>query len=1726
MPTTFTSNVFSSTYKDDYDSSDNFHRILFNSGRALQARELTQMQTIIQEEIARLGSNLFTDGASVNPGGPSITNDYPFVKLETTPTDGPSLVGVELTGAVSTVKARVLEYVAPTSTDPATIYVRYTNTSGGSSGINPITFNSGEALTGAGVSVQSTDIPLINPAMGFGCKVFNDAGDFFVRGHFVRANAQGLIVSKYTKSPTATVGFKIIEDIVTVDDDTSLYDNQGSTPNITAPGADRYRIRMTLTTQTLVDSDISAGTTTNFMYYCRIVDGRIVDQVKGTDNYNRINDLLATRTKEESGNYIAKNFRASASQNTANTKTLLNISSGVAYVNGYRADNEVAKILEVDKPRDLSAVQNNETTGIRYGQYFICNLLLGKLDISTFETVNLRSAITHGGSTIGTARVRYVEEDGALFKVYLFDIKMNSGSVLRDVKSIGTSTIKYADIQLELGKAIIKESSRINMVFPLRHPRPELITDANFEVQRIVTGSTNGSGAVNIGGLGTGETYVNPTQAIVTRDDTGAVITPTIAVATDGSTLNITGAVASKALSVYAKVNISNATSRSKTLTSTLTFSGGVESDGTAASPTGTKFLNLHATDIHEVSVIKDGTSSGEDISARFTVDNGQRVSHYDNGRLVLNEGASVPSGDVYVEYKHFTHGTGDFFSRESYRGQLNYEDIPDFKVDNRNTVNLRDVIDLRPAVDSDGNFPTASINELPNSGDNFISDNTYYLRRTDKVVINTQGAVEAITGVSGFNSPVPPTPEDTLSLFEVEHNPYGLKPKDVVIRPVEARRFTMKDISKLEKRVERVEEATSLSLLELSADSLLVLDSDGRPRSKSGFFVDNFRHRKLSDAQNPMYRAAINPAKGVLQPQQIEDNVLLRYDSDKSSNTIIRGDTVYLNYEHVVAISQTQVTGALNVNPFGVITGIGNIELSPQGDEWIDTISLPDVVIQETATETVDDPIYVNIHPFHPGTSNFMNIPNGTIVNYYYGMGLCGTAMFNHYGTVTQTPGFDEIVKKDPDAPTGFSVVNQVVGPEVIREVIGTTEVSRILITKIRSRLVSFRARGLRPNTQYFPFFAQQSVSVFCREETGFKSSSTNIEMEKNQKPSPTAVHPTGSTDLITDEDGEILGSFFIPNNDTTSFETGEVEFALLDISNYDIENSTSLARINYIARGEEVTLENTVKETRVEQVREVIYNEFIQVQGQDPLAQTFRVTDASGMFLTKIDLFFKTRDDDNIPVQCQIRPVVNGVPSSTIIMGKGIQFVKRDSVALPAGQTAAQVIAAPTTFEFDEPIFLQPDTEFAIVLIAETTGYEAYVAETYQFELGSTAKKVNKQPAMGSLFKSQNGTTWSPDQTRDLMFILYKAEFDTAGGYAVFENGSIQPQPLIANSMFMSSGDATVSVLMPHHGFDSGDKVVITGLDSATKYNGVDGADIMGAKLITNFDEMGIQFEADSVASSGGRFGGTAVIADKQIQFDGFIPAITTLVPEKTRIKTSALFTTGTSLANKTGEQVRYQKSAITDLTAYKTDIRIRNENFFDVPQLVATDSNETLNIGAGEKSVTFKFDMTTTRKNVSPIIDAARASLTTLHNVCDNQASTTASGFNVPVDYVAETSSFGGSSIAKHITGVQYLEISAVGLKIVLSALRPEGSDFDLYYRVSNDGKSIYETDWTLHAAEQVVAPDAKSFREYRYLIGGVTGTLEAFTQYQIKLVMRTNNTSRIPKFQDLRTIALAV
>ena len=1712
MANTFTENSFSTTYKDDFTDSDNYHRVLFNSGRALQARELTQMQTIIQEEIARFGRNIFKDGASVNPGGPTITNDYEFIKLNTAtnalPTDTTTLVGTEFTGQTSGVKARVLQVVAAEGSDPATLYVQYTDTSSGTSGANPIRISAGEDINNGSdtLTVQSAA-----PAVGRGSKIANGAGDFFVRGHFVFVKPQELILSKYSRNPTKVVGFKITEDIVTVADDTALYDNQGATPNLSSPGADRYRITLTLTTQDQVAAD------ENFVYYCDVVDGQILDQVSGTEDYNKINEVLAERTREESGNYIVSPFTVDFSDSGSNL--IASVSDGIAYINGYRGASEVPRKLTIAKPRTTETF-NNEVTGISYGQYFLTDSAstLGRLNTNTQEVVNLRSGANHGGSTIGTAKVRYVEEDGSQFRVYLYDIKMNSGSALRQVRSVGTSTTDVINPTLEINQAVLKEGNLVNLVYPLPNPRPSDITDVDFEVQRQFTGPTNASGDITISVTASGETLVNTSQWIVTVDSSGAANTTGTFSGSASSSVTISGMSAvSKDVTIYAKVNKSQASARQKTLTET-TYSGAVESDGS-----GVKFVNLHAADIYDVISIKQTDSDGVDLSYLFTVDNGQRPGYYDNGRLVLETGATAPSGSIFTRFKHFTHGGGDFFDVTSYTGQVNYEDIPSFSIGPRTSVNLRDVIDFRSVVDSDGTFTGAGavVNEIPTNGDIFQGNATYYQPRRDKIVISTDGTVKNITGEAGFDAQFPETPENTLGLFLLEHNAYGLNDSDVSMTPLEAKRFTMQDINNLEKRVDRLEEVTSLSLLEVDTSALLVLDSAGNPRSKSGFFVDNFADRSFTDTENEENRSAIDPSRGLLSNQTDDNNINLVYDHSKSSNTILKGDNVYLNYTESVAISQTTISGFENVNPFAVITGEGSLTLSPASDEWFQTKYKPANVINKTAEEDLG---ILNEGRLRRGTANSRRRAGGNAWTWQpsswiplSGFGfLRGLNLFGGWlGVPTwNVNGVRTVESRRLSRRRQQTTFEQrvVVGERTTRKVTGDRTVSLTFLPFMRSRKIMFRAEGLRPNTRYFPFFDGKDVSDYCREET-FARFASGTSLSYGNRYRNNSTHPQGSTNLESNADGKIEGSFFLPSKSGgLQFRGGTREFKLLDINVDNDAGALSRASTNYTSQGTLDTRQQTITNTRITQVRRRRWTE---VTRRDPLAQSFYVNKPSGMFVTKVDVFFKSKDS-TVPIEMQIRPVVNGQPSATDIITNAIKFLSPSEVNTAASQTQAAAVAAPTTFEFDEPIFLNPNTEYCIVLLAESKEYEAYVAETYAFELGSTEKRVNRQPSMGSLFKSQNGSTWTPDQTKDLAFKIYQADFDTAGGYAVFENADVPDELLEENPFFTESGDATITMLFPNHGYSVGDTINITGLDSATRYNGILGSSIMNPTapngLVTAVDGFGLRFEADSVSTSAGRFGGSEVIIDQQLNFDVAIPNFTTILPDDTTLSYGAKFTTGSSLA---GSETRYQKDP-----NYSGDIQIGDENLFSRPRLIAKAANETTELGVGERSVTFKVDLGTTRSDVSPMIDAQRTSLTTISNLIDNQE------VNVPLNYQAETNAFGGSALSKHHTSVQNLEEDAVGLKVILAAVRPNGSHIDLYYRTANDGENIFDVDWTLQASETTVAPDGENFREYRYLIGGDGGDVNSFTQYQLKLVFRTNNQSRPPVVKDLRGIALAV
>ena len=99
-------------------------------------------------------------------------------------------------------------------------------------------------------------------------------------------------------------------------------------------------------------------------------------------------------------------------------------------------------------------------------------------------------------------------------------------------------------------------------------------------------------------------------------------------------------------------------------------------------------------------------------------------------------------------------------------------------------------------------------------------------------------------------------------------------------------------------------------------------------------------------------------------------------------------------------------------------------------------------------------------------------------------------------------------------------------------------------------------------------------------------------------------------------------------------------------------------------------------------------------------------------------------------------------------------------------------------TTIIFPSPVYLKGDSEHALVLLSESNEYNVWISRLGEIDITtqnlpeSQQVVVTQQPLLGSLFKSQNGSTWDPSQYEDLKFILYKAKFSTQPGDFNFYN------------------------------------------------------------------------------------------------------------------------------------------------------------------------------------------------------------------------------------------------------------------------------------------------------------------------------------------------------------------
>ena len=516
----------------------------------------------------------------------------------------------------------------------------------------------------------------------------------------------------------------------------------------------------------------------------------------------------------------------------------------------------------------------------------------------------------------------------------------------------------------------------------------------------------------------------------------------------------------------------------------------------------------------------------------------------------------------------------------------------------------------------------------------------------------------------------------------------------------------------------------------------------------------------------------------------------------------------------------------------------------------------------------------------------------------------------------------------------------------------------------------------------------------------------------------------------------------------------------------------------------------------------------------GKQPIAQSFYVDEPNGIYCTKVDLFFKTADE-NAPVQVQIRPMVNGFPSSNTIIPGTIKTLPGSTFSSGASVSTDATVA--TTFLFDEPTFLKGLTDYALVVIADSKDYEIYIAEINEFVVGSTEKRVNKQPTLGSLFYSQNGKTFTASQNQDLAFKIHKAKFKHTTGTIALHNAAVPKKLLKNNPIKVTGGSQTVKVTHPNHGMQVGQPIVLSGVDSAG-VGGIFASTLNKRHTITAMDHTGFTFTADSAADSDAFGGGALVQSTKNIVYNTIYPSIASISPVGQRFDAKIKTTTAKSYA---GSETAFQKQS-----SFRS-VEINENNINTAISLIAHDSAETSELGAGVKSLDFHIDISNADSNVAPMLDLQRSSVGLISNIIDKQASSVTAGFNVPLEFVDETSSRGGSIAAKHLTRQIILAEPAVGLKILLAANRPSSADFQVYFRTADADTTLVTQDFQLATQETNIPSDENPnvFREYSYLIGGQGGDLQEFSKFQLKIVFRSTNQALVPSISSLRAIALS-
>jgi len=1343
-------------YYDDFDEAKQFNRVLFKPAKAVQARELTQLQTILQKQVERFGSNIYKEGTIISGINLTARDDLFYVKLNdksgfSDPTiydqvkndDGTSTT-FSVTGQQSQLKAEIIKGQDGFQTqdpDLKTFFIQYLNTSQDNQ--NDVKqFLQGETLeirNQSGDLIQDVSVAQVADHAGRSFGVSCEEGVIYQKGHFIFVDNQFIIASKYSNVPgNVSVGFSIKENLIDSDTDATLLDNASGFNNENAPGADRLQLVPTLV------SYLTASEPTEFFSLIRYVDGKPV-RIRDKTEFNELGNELARRTYEESGNYVVSGLNLSL-EKEGNTAFAV-VSPGKAYVHGKEVINVSTTKLPIS-PVEITQSKPQQRTGVNYGQYFTyANTDQGTVD--DFLVDGSRYDLYNGSTVIGSCSIANITPG----RIYVYAVtKLKSGT---DYTS--TAVTKIENTVITSGGQLF-EPSQSAMIFD--SGKVSLDSVNNVSVVKRVRESI---------GDGSTTTFVIPSTA-TTTPVTGDVL----AIASN----NVLHTVSST--SYHGSGGISVVFDTAPTSGSSIYYNA-VETNvphDTLGEREGyvktiynaTNFGQIGVPNCIEIISVQDNFGDADlnsvDVTKKFRLVRNQKDGYYGRSFIRLYAGESLDNDNLLIRFRYLKRTStvgGGYLIPDSYDTVTSKNLIHRYTSKALDDFNLLNSFDFRPyatrlATPSLGKDGAPTINSAtmasvnisrgltPANNATITGDMTYYMSRIDSVVLDEYSNITLLKGGESEN-PSRPNAQGLYSIgnVTVPGNNSDITGEDrISIDNTSTKNYTMEDIGRIQNKIDSLVDIVSLSLLEQKTSSLLITDENGNDRFKNGILADSIKDLSIADIRDPEFIAAIDKGRTVATPLVNQFPLDLKVSSSGSSG-------VNVSFPDLVTVADTGTKVSVISQPYATTfrncvsnfySYKGKTVIDPPFNSGYDVIKNPEVNIEIDIAGPMLD-LVDNIQQIMPLTSETL-LEEERI----------GTTRPRRRVIMGQ---FNQTIE-EKSLSSSTSSLNQAVGNFI-------TDIN--MKPYLRRQKINILATGLRPNTRHYFFFDEKSVDAHVSPARiiGFgRRGSSTLDIKRVRS----AWHSRKGTAVRTDSKGILSATFALPAN---TFFVGENVLEIVDVDQYESIDSASTSYSRATYRGynfavNKTDLSVTTRTPDFDTDVNIIQRE-VERQVGDPIAQTFKVKSSSTkgantILLSDIEVYFKTKSP-TVGVTLQVREVINGYPSKTVLPFAS-KHLQQDQVYVSSNGTIS------TTFTFDNPVKLEANKEYAFVVMpdANSPDYLIYTSKVGENSLskGTTASSVpvTNDWGDGVLFTSTNDSAWKSYQDEDIKFDLKRYEYNNA--------------------------------------------------------------------------------------------------------------------------------------------------------------------------------------------------------------------------------------------------------------------------------------------------------------------------------------------------------------------------